>query len=485
MEYGITDQGFVVKPFSVILREQQEEFRAYFGEDLDLDDTSITGAYIKNLSLKFSQFWELLGLLYSTCDVDDSFSVYLDRLVNFVNVQRLAPTNTEVTVACFGSKGTVIPKGHVIRIEDGAFFTNKKEITISETSLIVMKISIKNILEGHSYSFTLNGTAVSYEAQSGDSKADILAGLKTAIETALPDIFICTIEDEIMQILTADGSTAFSYSMITTESNFIKIEEIGSKAVFQCKDSGEVVAPIGYVNTIVNPISGFDAVYNYVTGITGRNAESDAELRMRLGTRQRQSVANEVAIGNWLLTVPGVTYTKVYSNRSSVIDEYGRPPKSYESVVIGGEADEIAKMIFDKGPAGIQAYGNLETEIQDSNGDTWNIGFSRPVNKYIWLDIKYTLNPEETPPLDVASAIKEKITAWAKDNVEVGDDVIYQKLFKPIYSMDGIAFVDIKLASSADLTPPDPSEYATENIAIGQVEIAVFDPSMIAVQEGD
>ena len=133
MEYGITDQGFVVKPFSVILREQQEEFRAYFGEDLDLDDTSITGAYIKNLSLKFSQFWELLGLLYSTCDVDDSFSVYLDRLVNLVNVQRLAPTNTEVTVACFGSKGTVIPKGHVIRIEDGAFFTNKKYVFKNET----------------------------------------------------------------------------------------------------------------------------------------------------------------------------------------------------------------------------------------------------------------------------------------------------------------------------------------------------------------
>ena len=174
MEYGITDQGFVVKPFSVILREQQEEFRAYFGEDLDIDDTSITGTYIKNLSLKFAQIWEILGLLYSTCDVDDSFSVYLDRLANLVNVSRLSATKTEVSACCYGNEGTVIPKGHLIRIEDGAFFENKSEMTISKDNLLVIKLSIKNILEGHNYAFTLNGTSVLYECQSGDSKNDIL-----------------------------------------------------------------------------------------------------------------------------------------------------------------------------------------------------------------------------------------------------------------------------------------------------------------------
>ena len=483
MEYGITDQGFVVKPFSVILREQQEEFRAYFGEDLDIDDTSITGTYIKNLSLKFAQIWEILGLLYSTCDVDDSFSVYLDRLANLVNVSRLSATKTEVSVCCYGNEGTVIPKGHLIRIEDGAFFENKSEMTISKDNLLVIKLSIKNILEGHNYAFTLNGTSVLYECQSGDSKNDILQGLKDYIDTNIPNLFICTIEDDVLQILSNDGTTPFAYNMISTEGNFIKIETIGSKAIYICRDSGEIVAPIGYVNVIVNPISGLDEVYNFATGITGRSAESDAELRMRLGSRQKQSVANEVAIGNWLLTVPGVTYAKVYSNRTNVVDEYGRPPKSYESVVIGGEPDEIARMIFDKAPAGIEPYGNINIDIEDSNGDPWTIGFSRPVNKYIWLDIKYTLNPEEIAPIDIVSAIKEKIISWAKDNMEVGDDVIYQKLFKPIYSMDGIALVDIKLASTSDLNPPDPSEYETENISIGQVEIAIFDPSLINVEE--
>jgi hypothetical protein len=52
MDYGATDKGFVAKPFEVILKEEQEEFRAAFGDDIDLSDTGIEGVYVKNHALK-------------------------------------------------------------------------------------------------------------------------------------------------------------------------------------------------------------------------------------------------------------------------------------------------------------------------------------------------------------------------------------------------------------------------------------------------
>jgi hypothetical protein len=203
---------------------------------------------------------------------------------------------------------------------------------------------------------------------------------------------------------------------------------------------------------------------------------------MRLGTRQKQATTNEVAIQNEILAVSGVEYARVYSNRS-ILEFDGRPPKSFEAVVVGGDEQAIAERIFEKGPAGIQAFGNIVKDVVDSEGFHWNIGFSRPVNKYIWIAVNYSRNSEEDLPLDVAGEIRDNIIAWSQSVLNVGVDLIYQKLFRPVYDVSGIGFAAVKVAVTTDLTPPVEDDYQSENIQISEVEIAVLDKARIIVQE--
>jgi uncharacterized phage protein gp47/JayE len=479
MEYGVTNRGFVIKPFEVILQEAQDDFRVAFGNDIDLSDTSIEGVYVKNQALKWAQLWEQLGKLYAIGDVDDSFGVYLDRLVNFINVERLKANATQVYECLWAKEGTEITTGHLLRTASGQTFKISNAVTVSRSTLLGFILSVKEAIAGHAYQLQINTAIISYTAIDGDDEEQIQAGIAAAIEAAFPGVFEKLKVDDGLSVHSRIGVEAFS--MASSDIN-LEFPLLGFYAVYTATKTGEVIVSIGALNEIVRKVNGLDSAVNYASGITGRAMESDTELRMGLGARQKQSTANEVAIQNEILKVSGVEYARVYSNRD-IVEVDGRPPKSYEAVVVGGDEQAIAELIFEKGPAGIQAFGTIVKDVVDSEGFHWDIGFSRPVNKYIWIKIDYSRNSEEDFPMDAVLAIQDNIISWSQITLNAGVDLIYQKMFKPVYEVGGIGFVAIKVAVSTDLTPPSEEEYQSKNVEISDAEIAVLDRSRIIVQE--
>jgi uncharacterized phage protein gp47/JayE len=479
MEYGAAGRGFVIKPFEVILKEEQDDFRAAFGNDIDLSDTGIEGVYVRNQALKLAQLWEQLGKLYASGDVDDAFGIYLDRLVNFVNVQRLPASATRVYECLWAKEGTEIPSGHLLRMSSGQTFKITGAAVVSRLTLLGFLLSVEEIIIGRPYQLQINSTVITYTAAAGDTKAEIQNGIAAAVEAAFPGVFETEDTNGGLSVHSKTGLEAFSMASSDASLGF---PLLGFYAVYTASKTGPVFAAAGELNEIVSRVNGLESAVNYAAGITGRGAESDTELRMSLGTRQRQATANEAAIRNEILKVSGVEYVRVYSNRD-IAEIDGRPPKSYEAVVAGGDEQEIAETIFEKGPAGIQAFGNITKDVEDSEGSHWNIGFSRPVNKYIWIMISYSQNSEEDLPVDVISAVQDNILSWGRAAIDVGVNLIYQKIYRPVYDVQGISFADIKVAASADLTPPETDEYKHENVEITEVEIAVLDKSRIIVQE--
>jgi len=479
MEYGLTDKGFVIKPFEVLLREEQDDFRAAFGNDLDLSDTSIEGVYVRNQALKKTQLWEQLGKLYASGDVDDSFGVYLDRLVNYVNVERLPANATQVYMCLWAEEDTLIPAGHLLRLHSGQTFRIAGEATISRATLLGFSIEISEVVIGHTYQLQINTSIISYTAVADDEEEQILQGLIDAINIAFPAVFNIEIDDGELVLHSIIGLEPFSMSSSDPNMEF---PLLGYYAVYSATVTGPILVQIGALNEIVSKVNGLETAINYASGITGRLVESDTELRMGLGNRQKQATSNEVAIQNELFKVAGVEFARVYSNRGMTISQ-GRPPKSYEAVVVGGDEQEIAETIFRKGPAGVQPFGQIIKQVFDSEGFAWDIGFSRPTNKYIWILIQYEINPEEDLPLDVVSAIQDNIIDWGQKALNVGTDLIFQRIFKSVYGIEGIGYAVITVAVTDDLTPPASSEYQSQNIVIGETEIAVLDNSRISVQE--
>jgi uncharacterized phage protein gp47/JayE len=479
MDYGITDKGFLEKPFEVILREEQDDFRTAFGNDIDLSDTSIEGVYIKNQALKRTQLWEQLGKLYAIGDVDDSFGVYLDRLVDYVNVQRLPASATRVYECLWAKEGTIIPAGHLLRLASGQTFKITMAAAVSRSTLLGFILSVKEVVVGHAYQLQIDTNIITYTAIDGDDKEQIQAGIAAAMEAAFPGVFEKLNIDNGLSVHSKIGIEAFS--MASSDIN-LEFPLLGFYAVYTATKTGEVIVSIGALNEIVSKVNGLDSAVNYASGITGRAMESDTELRMGLGTRQKQATSNEVAIQNEILKVSGVEYARVYSNRD-IVEVDGRPPKSYEAVVAGGDEQDIAEIIFEKGPAGVQAFGTIVKDVVDSEGFHWDIGFSRPINKYIWVKVDYLRNSEEDLPMDIVRAIQDSIILWSQTALNSGVDFIYQKMFGPVYGVGGIGFVAIKVAISTDLTPPKEEDYQSINVEIRDNEIAVLDRTRIIVQE--
>jgi uncharacterized phage protein gp47/JayE len=475
-EFGITDRGFVIKPYEVIFKEEQQAFRGAFGNDIDLADDSIEGVYVRNQSLKIAQLWELLGGLYAIGDVDDSSGIYLDRLVNFVNVLRLPATATEVKECLWAEEGKVIPKGNLLSLASGELFRLPAAQVVNRSTLLGFTLKVKEVVPAHLYRLQINNSMITYTALEEDEEPEIMAGLAAAIEAEFPGVYQIEVTDEL-ELHSLEGMDSFL--MASSDQN-LEFPLLGFMAVYTAMQTGPIIVTIGALQKIVNKVNGLDHVTNYAPGVTGRDKESDTELRMRLNTRQKQATANEIAIQNAIMTVQSVEYAKVYSNRD-IVEHDGRPAKSYESVVVGGDDHAIAQIIFERGPAGVQAFGNVENDVIDSEGFHWNIGFSRPINKYIWIKVGWLPNTEEDLPLNVEKAIQDSIMEWSASSINVGVDLIYQKLFRPVYDILGIGFVEISLAVTDDLTPPEDADYHSGNIIIGEVAIAALDSTRIFV----
>ena len=115
-QYGLTEAGFVIKPLSVILEEEKEAFRSAFGDDVDLSDESVAGAYVGNQAAKLAALWEQLEGLWNAGDKDSASGMFLDRLAAFVNVSREPAKKTQVTACLWGNPGTEVPKGSLAKL---------------------------------------------------------------------------------------------------------------------------------------------------------------------------------------------------------------------------------------------------------------------------------------------------------------------------------------------------------------------------------
>ena len=163
-----------------------------------------------------------------------------------------------------------------------------------------------------------------------------------------------------------------------------------------------------------------------------------------------------------------------------VTDSYGRPPKSIEVIVDGGENEAIAQAILARKAAGIQTYGDITVDVTGEYGDTVQISFRRPVPVYAWIKIEITPGTR-TLDADYEDIVKNIILG--NGDLTIGDNWMSQMYIDDIYeALPGIHFCKITVATSADATTaPAASAYAEGNIMITQRQKVDLDESRIEV----
>lgn len=259
--------------------------------------------------------------------------------------------------------------------------------------------------------------------------------------------------------------TESGINFATTED--VTIGESGTiEANARCEESGEIGnVKASDITVIVNPVADVESVTGIEIVTKGAEAESDYELRKRFNaSKEGLGSCNEVAITSALLRIPTVTHAGIIVNDSDVTDDSGRPPKSFECFIHGGEDyhAKIAETIFDKKPLGIKTHGTITEEVIDSGGHSHSINFSHTatVSVYVRLAVKTDATFEGATG---KKAIKSNLEDYI-DSVGIGNTVVLSSLYGYIHGVTGVKEVSELLLST------DGNTWNTANITVEQYE---------------
>ena len=474
-DFGLTTQGFNRKRLPDIREELRESFRDAFGS-INVAPESAFGQIIGTLAEREDTLWQLAEAVYLAQYPDSAAGRSLDGVASLTGISRLPATRTRVTGVLIGDTGTNVPAGSQAENEEaGDLYETQQDNEIAPGSALTAAIEV-TAQDSTTYTITVNGTDYSFTSTSEDADTIALELASTVDDDADVD---ATADGSTVELISTDRLTTFSVSLTGP----LAFESVGSPGEFIAVETGERIVPAGSLTSIETPVSGWQDVNNLQDGEPGRDTETDAQLRVRREQSLRVIGAGTVeAIRARLLqNVDGVLSVSIIENRTDETDEDGRPPHSFESIVSGGEDQAVGDELWQVKPAGIETFGNVSVVVEDSQGTDQPIAFSRPVNVYIWVRMTVNINGVGTWPDNGPDAIREELVEYG-DTLGVGDNVVFQALFGPIYQVPGVATVDLEIARTpAPDVEPEPGDWVTENITIEAVEQTLWDADRIEV----
>ena len=248
---------------------------------------------------------------------------------------------------------------------------------------------------------------------------------------------------------------------------------------FQAENSGPVEAPAGDLNVIVTPVVGWASAINAEDATVGQSAETTEELRHRRDddvAATGGSTAMAIRADLLQLDPENIQSVRVLTNNTAAVDVNGLPPHSYEAIIYDGgivDNDLIAQTIFESGPDGIQAFGELSGTATDPvTGETVTIGFTRATELPIYILATFdTISTDYVGDVYAAQAWADALNL----RYEAGDDVIALYARSIPLGFEGVTDVPVFAIGATD--PPT----LDVNVPITVRQIARFAAARIEI----
>lgn len=470
MIYGLTPTGFSIKRLPEIKSDLENAIKAIW-PTANVDPESVFGQLIGVFSKPQADLWEQLEKVYESQWPSGADGVSLDHVLEYNGLTRLGATKTEVKVGLKGTAGTTISMGKQVKATDDIVYEFLADTVLTDESINEAYVTIDGIEDEIDYTITINTDNYIIDSGVGASKHSIADALVTEINDDVDAVVVATLlSSDDIQIDKKPDEASFD---IAVDSNMSWYSVGTVKAI----NAGKIFAPQNTLTTIETPVSGWDAVNNFISGIPGRDTELDAEARLRRLESIQITGAGTLPsiIARIRDDVEDVIQVRGFENRTDVTDGDGRPPHSFEIVVEGGEDADIGNKLWEVKPAGIQTYSSSSDyyDVTDSNGDLQRMYFTRPILIDMYIRISLTLYDEETFPAEGTDTIKQNVLDYG-NTLEIGEDVIPQRFFGSIYEVPGIEEVLFELSD-------DGITYQTTKYPIAASELSNFDLTRIEV----
>lgn len=464
---GLTAEGFERKRLPQIKSEIEDALKAQFGEDIDLRSESVFGQLVGVLSLPISELWEEAENVYLAFDPDQASGVSLDSLAALTGVTRIAATATTVTGVLIGDIGTTIPALSEVRTEETQdIYYLEGDVTLSATSLARAKVNVDSVQNNLDYTITIGGTPYTITSDADATEDEILIAFAAALSGVTEFVEVDTDNNIVFE--QNDPDLAFTLT-VTSE---LAITATGGHGNFLAQEKGAKILPANQLNEIQSTVAGWDSVFNPLDGISGRDVESDSELRLR----RRQSVSfPATATGDSLLArllqVPDVQSAKVYENDTDATDANSVPPQHIWPIVIGGADEDIAQIVYQTKAGGIGTHGDTTVTYESDSGQEYDINFERPTETPVYIDM--TLLTKDGYAVNTPDLIRAALVDWFRVNISIGDTLPYSRLFTPINSIGGFEVTELTIGETDNPTGTVSLTAAIDEIL--QAETSIID----------
>jgi uncharacterized phage protein gp47/JayE len=488
MTYGVEPSGFLKKTLADILAEIEADERAAISPTLNLLATTLLGQLNGVFSDKLRELWDLAEAVYRAMYPDSASGEALDQVASITGATRLPATHSFVILDNLNlDAGVTVPAGSIVSIgatgarfqlldavsngtaAPGTFSANAEAEDFGPVQGVSQTIdTIVTPISGWSAAAALTSdNADTYALTNGDTlQIQVDGGVLQTITFLAGDFVNIAIATalEVAAVIDADLSDGGAVEALGKVRVFSDTEGTGSSIQVI---GGSANAVLGFSTDLIKGFNSLDAV-------VGRDLETDADFRIRRIELLRVTGAGSMeAIRARVREVDDVIQAFIFENVTMLTDLNGLPPKSFEVVVAGGDDQDIADVIWEAKPAGIETFGSTTMSVMDSMGFLHNISFSRPTDVPIWIDLTVVKNPV-TFPADGEDQIKLALKSYG-DALQIGDDV-YALQFRCVpLSVAGV--LDVTVFKIDTVNPP----VNTGNITVAFRDLARFDTSRITV----
>ena len=478
-DYGLTENGFNRMRLPEIRAAILEALQANLKQrSLDYDvayrPDTVLGVLIDTFAEREAEMWETAELVYNAMYPSTAVGTQLDNAGSFTGAARGKQSKSQAKVVLYGQNGTVVPEAAQIRNSGTqALWQTVIAATITASNAAACAITPKAV-SNFSYVVTVGVMPLTYTSGASADLSSVLTGLVAVLSAAGLDVS-SNGASIVMNLLDNPSSVMLGANLT--------FAEVGSLVAVEPIEIVDDEAAIGDLNTIVTLTTGWSRVYNHAAAIVGSGIETDEQFRVSYEAgiyRQGSGTQNSIA-ANLSESIEGVTYVRVLQNDTDSVKD-GMTPHSIWVVIEGGNEDAIASALHHYKGAGIDTNGSTVKTVKTGYGDQ-AIRFSRPRNTYVWVRVSFTQQDasEGQLPIYGEAEIAEAISAQLA-KLNSGEDVLYQSLYKAIYSVVGVESAEVKLFHSSNpLDTPTPGQFTATNIPIAMDECAVADLTRITV----
>jgi hypothetical protein len=366
-QYGLTLQGFVPKPQSVIISEVRTALQQAYGTQINLLPRSVFANLIGVQSEREALLWSEMEAIYASQYPAGAEGTSVDNILALNNLRRLGPLPTKTAptdttgvhgLLLFGTAGTVIPINSIVypSSQPSLQFTLDAAYTIAAAVNAVQQISFFGGIPTVG-TFTLAivspfGTVLTTTTLNwNDSAATIQAAIRALHDVPAgnfpyTDVVVSGSISSGLLLVTFGGASptggnppsgAQTQNLITVPSSTLQDGSIvvnvnvatgtagapaQAVASATCIVNGPNFVAAGFLNSIGSPTSGWASVTNPLDCITGRNEEGDtAALTRRADNLTAEANGPVQAIADKVGLLPSVIQARGFENTGLAADQ--------------------------------------------------------------------------------------------------------------------------------------------------------------------